>query len=75
MYLAMNHIVATADGAASLEGRFGARARFVDEMPGFRSFELLRPLPGPAHGARRNDAHLVLTRWDDRAAFETWASG
>ena len=75
MYLAMNHIVAGAAGAASLEGRFGARARLVDEMPGFRSFELLRPLPGPAHGARRNDAHLVLTRWDDRTAFETWASG
>jgi len=63
MYLVMNHIpTGSPEAAATIEARFAQRSRLVDAMPGFRSFELLRPLPGGPHGAPRGTEHLVLTR-------------
>lgn len=86
MYVAMNHIPVAADQEEAFEARFAARARLVDQMPGFHSFELLRPIPRAAHGpggnasalaltGNRPDEYLVLTRWDERAGFEAWATG
>jgi heme-degrading monooxygenase HmoA len=72
MFVTMNHIPATADAGPALEARFAHRQRLVDQMPGFRSFELLRPLASQAHGAPRGSEYLVVTGWDNRAAFEAW---
>ncbi len=48
-----------------LEQRFAARAREVDKVDGFESFELLRPTEG-------TDRYLVVTKWRDEAAFKAW---
>lgn len=48
-----------------LEQRFAARAGEVEKVDGFESFELLRPTEG-------TDRYLVVTRWRDDAAFQSW---
>ena len=66
MFVTVNHIPARGEAGPSLEARFRARQRLVDQLPGFRSFELLRP---------RDDGggtYLVMTTWATRADFEAW---
>ena len=48
-----------------LEGRFAARARAVEGMPGFQGFELLRPVEGETR-------YFVYTRWESEEAFQNW---
>ncbi len=48
-----------------LEKRFAARAHVVESMPGFESFELLRPVAGETR-------YFVYTRWADEASFQAW---
>ena len=52
---------------ADLEARFKARAGEVEKMPGFESFELLRPTEGETR-------YFVYTRWESEEAFQTWLS-
>lgn len=75
MYVAINHIPADPELAPTLAARFANRARLVDGMPGFHSFELLKPLPDLGHGAPRGSEYLVVTRWDGAACFEAWLHG
>jgi heme oxygenase (mycobilin-producing) len=48
-----------------LEQRFAARARSVEQMPGFEGFELLRPVEGETR-------YFVYTRWDSEESFQNW---
>lgn len=48
-----------------LEKRFAARARSVENMPGFEAFELLRPVEGESR-------YFVYTRWETEEAFQNW---
>ena len=50
---------------AELEARFSARAGEVEKMPGFESFELLRPVEGETR-------YFVYTRWESEEAFQAW---
>lgn len=50
---------------AELEARFAARARMVDDQPGFEEFMLLRPVAGDSR-------YFVLTRWTSEEAFQAW---
>lgn len=50
-----------------LEQRFAARAGEVEKVDGFESFDLLRPTEG-------TDRYLVVTRWRDEDAFQSWLS-
>lgn len=50
---------------AALEARFSARAGEVEKMPGFESFELLRPVEGESR-------YFVYTRWESEEAFQAW---
>lgn len=50
-----------------LEARFAARARSVEEAPGFEEFQLLRP----TGGERR---YFVYTRWDSEESFQAWTT-
>ena len=72
MFVTMNHIAATAGEIPPLAARFANRARLVDAMPGFRSFELLLPvtLQG-AHGSPAPDV-IVTTFWDSKGSFDAW---
>ena len=48
-----------------LEARFARRAAEVETMPGFESFELLRPVEGETR-------YFVYTRWESEEAFRAW---
>ncbi|MEX2256744.1 MAG: antibiotic biosynthesis monooxygenase [Acidimicrobiia bacterium] len=48
-----------------LEERFAKRAGEVEQMPGFESFELLRPTNGESR-------YFVYTRWESEEAFQAW---
>ena len=60
--------IAVPEGAGSeLEARFAARARSVEQMPGFEEFQLLRPVEGETR-------YFVYTRWDSEESFQAWVS-
>lgn len=65
MIVTCNRIPVNSEHAAAFEERFADRASLVDGMPGFISFQLLRPQqPG--------DPYVVMTFWESDAAFEAW---
>jgi len=66
-FVAINVLAVPPAMRTELERRFANRAGEVDKMDGFQHFELLRPVEG-------QDAYLVYTRWDSRAAFEAWTA-
>ena len=47
------------------EERFRTRAGQIDQHPGFVSMQVLRP-------ADATSPYVVLTTWQDKAAFEAW---
>ena len=51
-----------------LEARFAARARSVENSPGFEEFQLLRPTAGESR-------YFVYTRWDSEESFQAWTAG
>jgi heme-degrading monooxygenase HmoA len=53
---------------AEVRRAFLARARLVDESPGFLGLEVLTDAGDPA-------LFLLLTRWRDEASFRTWHQG
>jgi heme oxygenase (mycobilin-producing) len=60
--------IAVPEGAgAELEARFAARARSVEQMPGFEEFQLLRPVEGETR-------YFVYTRWDSEESFQAWVN-
>lgn len=65
MITVANRISVNPDFAADFEERFRTRAGMVDQMPGFISNQVLRPVnPG--------DPYIVLTFWESREQFEAW---
>ncbi len=63
----INAIAVPPGGGPELESRFAARARSVEQMPGFEDFQLLRPVEG-------EDRYFVYTRWDSEESFQAWVS-
>jgi heme-degrading monooxygenase HmoA len=61
----INAISVPEGAGAELEARFAARARSVEQMPGFEDFQLLRPVEG-------EDRYFVYTRWDSEESFQNW---
>lgn len=64
----INAITVPAASGEELEKRFSARASAMDKTPGFKGFQLLRPVKG-------EDRYFVVTEWDDDASFEAWRVG
>ena len=65
MIAVANRIPVNTQYAEAFEERFRQRAGMVDQMPGFISNLVLRPLTP-------NDPYIVLTYWESREAFEVW---
>ncbi len=63
----INAISVPPGAGPELEARFAARARSVEQMPGFEEFQLLRPVAG-------EDRYFVYTRWDSEESFQAWVS-
>ncbi len=64
----INAIDVPPGGGEELEKRFAARARAVENSPGFLGFELLRPVAG-------DNRYFVYTRWETEQAYQDWAAG
>lgn len=66
--LKINAITVPANSGDELARRFAQRAGAVDGQDGFEGFELLKPLDAD------RPVWLVVTRWRDEAAFQSWFS-
>jgi heme-degrading monooxygenase HmoA len=64
MVVVMNRIPVAEGRESEFEQTFAARARAVDQMPGFVDLQVLRPSEGRTY--------VVMTRWRSRAAFDAW---
>ena len=60
-----NRIYVAREYAEAFEERFRARAGLVDQMPGFISNQVLRPV-------NEGDPYIVFTIWDSRQDFLNW---
>ena len=65
MIVTCNRIPVNPDHAAAFEERFADRASLVDGMPGFISFQLLRP-------KQAGDPYVVMTFWESDEHFKAW---
>ena len=61
----INAITVPKSAGDELAHRFAKRAGSVDGQDGFEGFELLKP-------ADDREQWLVVTRWRDEEAFQTW---
>lgn len=64
MIVVTNRIPVTKGRETEFEQRFAGRAGLVEQRPGCRGFQLLRPITA--------DAYLVMTWWDSEAHFKAW---
>jgi heme-degrading monooxygenase HmoA len=67
MYIAMNHFRVKPELAAEFERAWRERQSYLSEVPGFKSFHLLK-------GSVEGDAQLYAshTVWKDEPAFMAW---
>ena len=65
MIVTCNRIPVNPERAAAFEERFADRASLVDGMPGFISFQLLRP-------KNEGDPYVVMTFWESDDHFKAW---
>lgn len=67
MIVTSNRIPVNPEYAKQFEDSFRNRAGVVDGMPGFVSFQLLRP-------TKEGDPYIVMTIWESREHFEGWTN-
>lgn len=65
MIVTCNRIPVNPEHAEAFEERFANRSNLVDGMPGFISFQLLRP-------QKDGDPYIVMTFWESEAHFKAW---
>ena len=65
MITVANRIYVTPEYAEAFEQRFRERAGLVDQMPGFVSNQVLRPV-------NEGDPYVVFTIWNSREDFLIW---
>ena len=64
MIAIINHLPAREGATDQIVERFAESRGHVQHFPGFVSMEVLR--------SREDNDVLVITRWRDRAAFDSW---
>lgn len=67
MYIAMNRFQVNAGRESEFEEVWRSRETYLDEVPGFQEFHLLRG--ASADGITTYVSH---SRWESREAFEAW---
>jgi len=65
MITVANRIYVSREYAEAFEKRFRERAGLVDQMPGFISNQVLRPV-------NEGDPYVVFTTWQSRQDFLSW---
>lgn len=66
-YVVMNVVQVPISGADGFEQAFAKRQSALNEVDGFRGFELLKRDSG--------EEFLVISRWRNEDAFNAWRSG
>jgi heme-degrading monooxygenase HmoA len=67
MYIAMNHFRVKPEASEQFEQRWRDRETYLEGVPGFREFRLLR---GPVEdGAQLYASHSI---WDGEGVFRAW---
>lgn len=64
-YVVANRVPVKPEFHQEFEERFRRRAGDVEKQPGFVRMEILRPVA-------EDGMYIVLTHWQDKAAFEAW---
>ncbi|MBU2755825.1 antibiotic biosynthesis monooxygenase [Acidithiobacillus sp. CV18-2] len=64
-YVVANRVPVKPEFHQEFEERFRRRAGEVEKQPGFVRMEILRPVA-------EDGMYIVLTHWQDKAAFEAW---
>jgi len=67
MIVVCNRIPVNPDYTEAFEARFLQRAGLVDGMPGFISFQILRP-------TQPDMPYVVMTFWESKEHFEAWTN-
>ncbi len=67
MYIAMNRFGIRVGREADFEKLWRERETYLDQVPGFREFHLLR---GPSDAEKT--LYVSHSTWDSRAAFDAW---
>lgn len=65
MLVVANRVPVASGWEETFEERFRQRAGQIDKQPGFVSMQILKPQSD-------DTPYVVLTTWQDRAAFDTW---
>jgi heme-degrading monooxygenase HmoA len=65
MFIVANRVPVATGWEDMFEERFRQRAGQIDKQPGFVRMQVLRP-------DSENTPYVVLTTWQDKAAFEAW---
>jgi heme oxygenase (mycobilin-producing) len=65
VFIICNRMLVNPEYAEAFEKRFADRASLVDKMPGFVSFQLMRP---KTEGA----PYVVMTTWESEDDFKAW---
>ena len=65
MFVVCNRVQVRPERVEAFESLFLSRAGMVDAMPGFVSFQLLRP-------AKPDDEYMVMVTWDSKEAYHGW---
>ncbi|ABD87531.1 antibiotic biosynthesis monooxygenase family protein [Rhodopseudomonas palustris] len=69
MFIAMNRFQVKTGSEATFEEIWARRESYLDQMPGFVEFHLLK---GPQ--AEDHTLYSTHTTWIDKAAFEAWTT-
>lgn len=69
MYVVMNRLTVPPENADNLERGFAHSAARMRAVPGCGDFHLLKEA-----GTEGGIVYMVLTQWEDEAAFQTWAA-
>ncbi len=67
LYIAMNRFQVTRGREEDFESAWRERKTYLDDVPGFREFHLLR---GPSND--QSTLYASHSQWDTQAAFKAW---
>jgi heme-degrading monooxygenase HmoA len=65
MFVVCNRVKVNPQHTEAFEQLFLSRAHAVDQMPGFKAFQLLRP-------AKPGDWYVVMVTWESKDHYQAW---
>jgi heme-degrading monooxygenase HmoA len=65
MIIVCNRVQVNPQHTEIFEQLFLSRAHMVDQTPGFRNFQLLRP-------TKEGDSYVVMVTWDSKEHYHAW---